>query len=266
MGTVYNLAGGTVSIGRVLSRTLGAIRGNPGVMLGIAFLFSALPQTAIGYYQEMLTNPARDRMVDPGSAIIVVLLFALASMVLALVVQGGLVRATMSEIEGEHATFGQCLASGFSRALPLLGIGILVGLGVGVGALLLIVPGIIFYLMWLVAIPVTVIERRGVIDSMSRSGDLTSGARWTIFALMLIVWAVTIGAGMISGAVSAAIIGLNSASQTVRDGLPIAALAVAAVVTTLVTVFTSALPTALYVELREWKEGPISEALSDIFA
>ncbi|MBN8816441.1 MAG: hypothetical protein J0J06_13455 [Sphingomonas sp.] len=265
MAAVYNLSGGSVSIGRILSRTLGAITGNPGVMLGIAFLFGALPQTALGYLQT-LASTGQLAPIDTGATVVIAILAALIGIVLAMIVQGGLVRATMTEIEGERATFSQCVVSGFSRALPMLGIGILVALGVGVGFLLLIVPGVIFYLMWSVSIPVTVVERRSVIDSMSRSSDLTSGARGIIFALMLIIWVLTIGAGLISGMVGTAITGLEVATPAMRDWLQFAALAADAVVTTLVTVFASAIPTALYVELREWKEGPIADTLSDIFA
>lgn len=261
MATEYSQTGRSVSIGRILSRTFSAITGNPGVMLLIAFVFGAIPQTAIDYYQQFRVDP-----VDPGGLLVVVLVGSFASLVFNLIVQGALVRATMAEIEGERATLGECLATGLSRSLPLLGVAMLTGLGISVGFLLLIVPGIIFYLMWSVAVPVTVIERRGVVESMSRSGDLTAGARGTIFALMLIVGVVTVGAGMISGAVSSAIDGVDGIAQTVRDGLPIAFLVVNAVVTTLATMFASAVPTALYVELREWKEGEIGESLADIFA
>lgn len=261
MAGAYNQSGGSVSIGRILSRTFGAITGNPGVMLTIAFLFGAIPQTAIDYYQQFQVDP-----VDMGTAVTVVLVGSFATLVFNLVVQGGLVRATMAEIEGERATLGQCLATGLARALPLLGVAILTGLGITVGLVLLIVPGVIFYLMWSVAVPVTVIERRGVAESMSRSSDLTAGARGTIFALMLIVGVVTVGAGMISGAMTSVIYGMDGMTQSVRDGLPIAFLVVNAVVTTLATMFASAVPTALYVELREWKEGPIGETLADIFA
>lgn len=266
MAAVYDLSAGRVSIGRILSRTFAAITGNPGVVLAIAFLFGALPQAGISYLQQVLTRADQAERIDFGGAVTVILLAAFVSMVLTLVVQGGLVRATMAEMEGEHATFGQCVASGFSRLLPMLGIGVLVGLGFSAGLLLLIVPGVIFYLMWSIAIPVTVIERRGVIDSMSRSTDLTSGARGIIFGVMLIVWTVTIGTGLISGAIGTVIVGMEGVTPATRDWLQFAVLGLDAVVTTLVTVFASAIPTALYVELREWKEGPIADTLSDIFA
>lgn len=266
MATAYSETGRSVSIGRVFSRTFGAIASNPGVMLLIAFVFGALPQTLISYYQQTLQAPMRAGLVRPRDYFIVAGLGMLANMMLGLIVQGGLVRATMSAAEGERATLGQCLATGLRRALPLLGLAILMGLGIGIGFLLLIVPGVLLYLMWSVAVPVTVVERRGVIESLGRSGELTKGARGTIFALFVILWAVMIGAEMVTGAAVVAIYGIQGFARVAQDGLPIAFFVVTGLIATAVAVFASAIPTALYVELRDWKEGPSGEALSDIFA
>ena len=266
MATGYNQIGRSVSIGRVLSRTFGAITSNPGVMLLIAFVFGALPQTAISYYQQTLDAPMRAGLLRPRDYFTIVILAALANMVLNLIVQGGLVRATMTAAEGGRATLGECLSTGLRRALPLLGVAVLSALGIGFGFLLLIVPGVILYLMWSVAIPVAVVERRGVIGSLSRSNELTSGAKGTIFALMLIVWVIMMAAAMVSGAAMVAIYGVQGLAAVVQNGLPLGFLIVNGLVSTVVTVFASAIPTALYVELREWKEGAIGESLSDIFA
>jgi hypothetical protein len=255
-----------VSIGRILSRTFGAIASNPGVMLVIAFVFGALPSTAISYYQQTLAEPMRTGLIRPRDYFTVVILAALANMVLNLIVQGGLVRATMTAAEGDRATLGECLSTGLRRALPLLGVAILSGLGIVLGFLLLIVPGVILYLMWSVAIPVVVVERHGVIGSLSRSSELTSGAKGTIFALFLIVWVIMMAAAAVSGAAMVAIYGVQGLAAAVQDGLAPGFLIVNVVVSTVVTVFASAIPTALYVELREWKEGEIGESLGDIFA
>lgn len=265
MASAYGQTGRSVSVGRILSRTFGAIGGNPGVMLAIALLFGGLPQTGIAYLQEVWSRPDQLVAVGFGTAIALMLLAAFGSMVFGLIVQGGLVRATMAEMEGDRATLGECLATGLRRALPLLGIAILSGLGIMLGFLLLIVPGVIFLLMWSVAVPVTVIERRGVIESMSRSGDLTAGARGSIFAVMVLVWVVNMAAGLVSGAATLAIYGDGLAS-TIQEGFPVAFIAINAVTMTAATVFAAAVPTAIYVELREWKEGPLADTLADIFA
>jgi hypothetical protein len=72
-----------------------------------------------------------------------------------------------------------------SRFFPLVGLGILSGLGIGLGAILLLLPGLILIVMWAVIVPVCVVERLGPIDSMSRSSDLTRGHRWKLSGIMI---------------------------------------------------------------------------------
>lgn len=266
MAATFSETGRSVSIGRILSRTFSAIGSNPVVMLSIAFLFGALPATAINYYEQTLAEPLRTGALSVRDYFIIVALATLANMVLNLIVQGGLVRATMAASEGDRATLGECLSTGVRRALPLLGVALLSTLAIALGFVLLIVPGVILYLMWSVVGPVAVVERHGVIGSLGRSAELTKGAKGTIFALMLIVWVIIIAAGAVSGVAMVAIYGVQGLARAVQDGLPIAFLIVQGLVSTVVTVFASAIPTALYVELREWKEGAIGETLNDIFA
>ncbi len=78
---------------------------------------------------------------------------------------------------------------------------ILVGLGIGVGLVLLIVPGLIFMSMWSLAVPVAVLEDRRITDSMSRSSDLTKGDRWRFFFILFLFLVITIavGAGLDEG-------------------------------------------------------------------
>jgi len=96
--------------------------------------------------------------------------------------------------------------------LPALGIAILVGLGVMVGLTLLIVPGIILFLRWCVAVPVLVQERQGVLASMGRSAALTQGNRWALFGLFLIVVIILIVAQFIVGLVVALFGGMLAAT------------------------------------------------------
>jgi len=60
------------------------------------------------------------------------------------------------------------------------------GIGIGIGLLLFIVPGIILFLMWGLAIPVAVLEDAGLGDSLSRSRQLTAGHRGRVFVIYLL--------------------------------------------------------------------------------
>ena len=52
---------------------------------------------------------------------------------------------------------------------------------------ILILPGIIFSILFFVVIPVVVIENTNIPEALSRSIQLTRGSRWTIFFVMLII-------------------------------------------------------------------------------
>jgi len=61
------------------------------------------------------------------------------------------------------------------------------------GFYLLIVPGLVLYTIWLVALPACIVEQLGFSTSLRRSLDLTKGHRWKTFGLMLVLLAQTLG-------------------------------------------------------------------------
>src|SRR5439155_8319112 len=77
------------------------------------------------------------------------------------------------------------------RVLPLLGLSILVGVYVGLGLLLLVVPGLILMTRFAVAVPALVLEDRSVRDAMRRSRELVRGHGVAIFWLFFCVGVLT---------------------------------------------------------------------------
>lgn len=99
-----------------------------------------------------------------------------------------LIYGTVMELRGMHAGVGKCIQVGLVRALPVMLTAIVAGLAIGVGLVLLIVPGIIVMTILYVAIPVAVVERPGIMASLSRSSELTGGYRMRIFGLVCVVF------------------------------------------------------------------------------
>ncbi len=90
----------------------------------------------------------------------------------------------VSKVHLDHPTsVSESFASIKGRIVYLSLIMIGVGVGIGVGFVLLIVPGIILALMWALAIPVAVLEDKGLRDSVSRSAELTKGSRGRILVI-----------------------------------------------------------------------------------
>ena len=87
----------------------------------------------------------------------------------------------------------------------LVAVAILAAIGVGVGLVLLVVPGLILLTIWFVAAPVVVLERPGVFAALRRSQELVAGNGWQVFGVifLLVIMVVLVGSGIELGAESA---------------------------------------------------------------
>jgi uncharacterized membrane protein len=164
-------------------------------------------------------------------------------------------------MRGRPVVVGDALRRGLSRFLSLLAISILVGLGVGIGFMLLIVPGIILALRWAVAVPACVVENLGPIDSLRRSAQLTQGHRWKIFGMGVLILVLFIIAIVIIGALVG--MGVVVVPQGVGRGLLAAIVGV--IVTGIVTAYFNVVAAMIYHDLRTVKEGVNTEEIAAVF-
>lgn len=85
---------------------------------------------------------------------------------------------------------------------PLVAVSLLFGIGVGIGFVLLIVPGLILMVIWSVVAPVTVLERPGIFAAFRRSRELVRGNGWNVFAVILLVFlavaVISVAAGLVA--------------------------------------------------------------------
>lgn len=253
-----------VSIGRVLSRSFGVMGDNPVAVFGIAFLLGALPQFLFQFARDAMAVQLATSSGGQLSLGALSLVGGLISILLSTLVQAALVRATVGYASAERPGIGACLASALGVALPLLGLSILFGAAVTLGMILFLVPGILLYLRWVVAAPALVAERNGVFSAFGRSSALTKGARWKVFGLSLIVLIVILLVSAVIGVLGISTVGIDGLVSGARP--PVTLLLVNLVVSTLIAAFWSTVTTSLYVELRQWKEGPEDARLADIFA
>ena len=239
-----------LDIGRVLSNTFGVISRNPLVFLGLSFLIVGIPNALIQFFQgssdlEATAFSSPGAVLGTATGSIVVMFFSI-------LLQATLIVATVKDLNGQQFNLGDCVNKAVSKLLPLLGLGLLVSLGIVVGMIFLIVPGIILALMWMVATPVLMTEDLGVVDALKRSANLTSGSKWLLFLLFIIF--------AIAGAIIAAIGGLLSLFGS--TGLIIVAL----LVNTITGALQGAGVASVYVDLRTQKEGTDTSALADVFS
>jgi hypothetical protein len=147
-----------------------------------------------------LLNAVLGWLVGSGSiAIVVALITTVVSLVGTFWLQGALVYAVDDVRDGRiDSSIGEL----FERVQPyvgtLIGAGILAGLGIALGLILLIVPGLILLTWWCLIAPVIVLERKKVGESFGRSRELVRGHGWTVFGIIIItLLASAIASGLI---------------------------------------------------------------------
>ncbi len=77
--------------------------------------------------------------------------------------------------------------------------GVLAGIGIGLGFLLLIVPGLFLLTIWLLIVPAIMLEGCGVSASFARSQDLVRGYGWSVFGVIVLTVLIFIGVGIVFG-------------------------------------------------------------------
>lgn len=249
--------GGYFDLGRVIQRTFTAIAGNAAVFFGAAVVLVGVPAGMLAIGQSQLISGT----ADSGAGVLLMMAGQALNLVGMYLLQGMVVKAAVNGFNGVPTSFGDAFEAGVRMFLPLLGLGIIAGLGIVLGYVLLIVPGVILTVLWSVAAPAVVVEKRGVFGSLQRSRDLTRGHRWSVFGLMVIYVVLSWLIGILIGGLSVATGG------TLTGGSPNLGvnLLTGPVVNVLSAVVASAGVAALYYELRSAKEGVGPELLASVF-
>jgi hypothetical protein len=157
---------------------------------------------------------------------------ALAISVIAGTLYQGMVVGLVRDVQDgrRDSSVGGLIEATWPVVLPLIGAGILAGLGIGIGFLLFVIPGLVLLTIWSVIAPVIVVERSGVIDAFGRSRALVKGNGWQVFGVILVVFLITAIASGTLSAIGAGIsdsFGMRVLINVIASTLtaPIAALA-----------------------------------------
>ena len=100
-------------------------------------------------------------------------------------VTGAVTYGVVQDLRGQRVTLAECTQVGAAQLVPLLMVGALTGLVTMVGFMMLVIPGILVMCMLWVVVPVAVIEHKGVMESFSRSAELTRGSRGSILMTVI---------------------------------------------------------------------------------
>ncbi|MET0295009.1 MAG: hypothetical protein ABW042_08320 [Phenylobacterium sp.] len=241
-----------IDIGRVLSETIGVLRRNLGsfTLIGAVAALPALPVFGV-----LARNAAT--VADPGESALagltimglyleplpVLVAGALAWFALSAAAYGALNYGTLRDLDGRPTRLPELLMAGVRTFVPMALITTLTTLGMLLGLMLLLVPGVILMLMWYVALPANISERLGILASLARSAELTRNNRLMILVLFIIIVAVSWVVARLAEALATSIAAGQAAALT------------QVIAAALTTPFSTVIGAVLFVELRRIKEG-----------
>jgi hypothetical protein len=251
-----------IDIGRVVGNGFKTLGRNFPAFFAVSLILAGLPSFFVSYYLYSVLDAA-ESTVDINefdwTLVVNYLVGLLVSLIASFVLQGILIRSAILHLSGRPVEIGASISLALRMLFPIIGLSIVVTILVGIGFVMLIVPGVMIYIAFIVSVPALIEERRGIFGSMRRSRDLTRGSRWQIFILVVFFYIVS----AVSSAVIGMIFGVDPVSGLARD--PMLGGVAGGLSSSLVTTVIAVLLASLYVELRTVKEGTQPNDLADIF-
>ena len=134
-----------------------------------------------------------------SSALLWGLVAALVSVVGYFWVQAALVETVHDVRDGRaDRTIGETYRAVQPQLPAVVIAGILAAIGITIGFILLIIPGLFLLTIWSMVIPVIVLERRSTGEAFTRSREVVRGHGWSVFGLVIVTFLiVAIASGVI---------------------------------------------------------------------
>jgi len=166
-----------IDIGGVISEVFESYRDQAAVLLPAAVVVFVVE----GLLSGLLVS------ISP----ILVIVAVIVQLIATYLYQGMVVQLVADIQDGRRdASVGDLFRSVTPVLLPLIMAGLLAGLAIGIGLILLIVPGLFLLTIWSVLSPVIVLERPGIFPAFGRSRDLVRGNGWQVLAVIVVFFLV----------------------------------------------------------------------------
>jgi hypothetical protein len=134
------------------------------------------------------------------SSVVAAILASVLSIIGLYWVQGALTRAVQDIRDGRaDLSIGDTFQSVAGKIGPIAVASILAGVGIALGFVLLIVPGLYLLTIWSVIVPVIVLEDVGALASFGRSRELVQGHGWNVFGIILLTFLILLVFGILLG-------------------------------------------------------------------
>lgn len=114
--------------------------------------------------------------------------------------QAALVEAVADVRDGRaDMSISETFAQGREHLSSVLVAGLIAAIAITFGLILFIIPGLFLMTIWCLIVPVIVLESRSAGESFGRSRELVRGEGWNVFGLIVLVFLILIGAGIVLG-------------------------------------------------------------------
>lgn len=183
-------------IGAILSRSFNLLFAQIGQYLIISlavilpmFLISMLgSMLLIGFLSAGYYGSEAGLAAVFGAGTAFTLVMSLIGLIGGSVLTGALVHAADKQISGDTVSFGGSYKAAFAKWVPLLLVTLVVGLAVGVGSMLLIIPGLVAAFFLCLAPLAVMLENAGLGSALGRSCSLALKAPGEIIVIALIAF------------------------------------------------------------------------------
>ena len=124
------------------------------------------------------------------------------NLIAAFLVQAALVKAVQDVRDGRvDLNLGETVSAVLPYLLPVAAASILAGIGISIGFILIIVPGLVLLTFWSLIVPSIVIGGEGVFGSFGKSWRTVRGYAWHVFGTYVLVFLILIVFNIVLGLV-----------------------------------------------------------------
>jgi hypothetical protein len=185
------------SVVQILGAALSLYRRYPVLFVVLALAVTAPYELAV--LAALGTAPIGGRSNNASTALILVLVdVALVGPLISALYA----HAVIAIARSEQPSF-MTVASRVARVLPVVvAAQIVAGIGIGIGLLAFIIPGVVLLIRWAVVAQAAALEHPDWIGALRRSGELVRGNYGHVFGVVVLTTAVNLGLSEAAGAVS----------------------------------------------------------------
>ena len=206
--------GRELGLGEVISKTLDVYRRDFSKYLVLFAIVGVIVQVVTTLAQQAFVLPTPPVNPTPqqysswfpalfAALFLLISVIFIVNIVFSTIAEGSAVKLASEQITRGQVSLGASIRFAVSRLLSIWALSIIVGIIVVLGFIALVVPGIILAIMFSLALPVLLIENKGVTESMGRSRQLVSH-RWAkTFGTFLVLGIIVLIASLIFSAITA---------------------------------------------------------------